>query len=235
VTMIEALPTPLYRGLGTEMGLVAADLLRSHGIDLRLGVGVDALDSDGGRVTAVRLTDGTIVDATVVVVGIGVRPNTDWLAGSGLTIDNGIVCDETLLAAPGVVAAGDVARWPNRRFGEVMRVEHWDNAVEMGRAAAQRLLAADGEAVPFEPIPWFWSDQFDRKIQLAGRPGADDEVEVVLGSVEDHKFVALYHRAGRLTAVLGFSQPGSVVKFRQLLADGPSIDDARALAVTLRR
>jgi 3-phenylpropionate/trans-cinnamate dioxygenase ferredoxin reductase component len=245
VTVIEALPSPLYRGLGTEMGMIAAELHRGRGTDLRLGVGVEGLDVGGdGRVSRVRLTDGSAVDAEVVVVGIGVRPCTDWLEGSGLTLDNGVVCDETLLAAPGVVAAGDLARWPNRHYGEVMRLEHWENAVEMGRAAGLRLLAGDHDsgwdgagAEPFESIGWFWSDQYDRKIQLAGHPGPDDQVEVVLGSVEDHRFVALYHRDDRVTAVLGFSRPAQVVKFRQLLDSGPpgpSLAEARALAHSLR-
>ena len=138
---------------GATLGMVCGELHRDHGVDLRLGVGVDAIEGDG-RVERVRLDDGTCIDADVVVVGIGVVPVTDWLVGSGLTLDNGVVCDETLLAAPGVtVAAGDIARWPNPLFdGEMMRLEHWTNAVEQGVAAARRLLVPDGEAAsPFAP------------------------------------------------------------------------------------
>ena len=110
-------------------------------------------------------------------------PVTDWLEGSGLTLDNGVVCDETLLAAPGIVAAGDVARWPNPMFdGELMRLEHWTNAAEQGVAAARRLLVADGAAPePFAPVPFVWSDQYDRKIQTVGHFRGDDEMEVVHG------------------------------------------------------
>ncbi|MCB0994984.1 MAG: FAD-dependent oxidoreductase, partial [Acidimicrobiales bacterium] len=154
VTLLEAAPVPLERALGERMGLVCAEVHREHGVDVRLGVGVESLRGTN-RVEAVVLADGTVVEADVVLVGIGVTPNTEWLEGSGLTIDNGVVCDATTLAAPGICAAGDVARWPNGRFGgEVMRVEHWDNAVEMGAHAARRLLADDHEAEAYEPVPW---------------------------------------------------------------------------------
>jgi 3-phenylpropionate/trans-cinnamate dioxygenase ferredoxin reductase component len=185
-------------------------------------VGIDG----GERVERVRLTDGTVLTADLVVVGIGVSPNTGWLDGSGLTIDNGVVCDATCLAAPGVVAAGDVARWPNARFDEVMRVEHWDNAIEMGAHAARTLLAGPGRALPFSPVPWFWSDQYDRKVQLAGRAGAGDTVEVVSGTVEERRFVALYGRGGRVVGVLGMNRPAQVMRWRSLLEQPTSWDDA---------
>jgi NADPH-dependent 2,4-dienoyl-CoA reductase/sulfur reductase-like enzyme len=234
VTVVEALPVPLERVLGADMGALTADLHREHGVDLRLGVGVDGFADDGaGHVSGVRLSDGTTIAARVVVVGIGVIPNTEWLDGSGLTIDNGIVCDETCLAAPGVVAAGDVARWPNARFGgEVMRVEHWDNAIEMGAAAARRLLALDADAVPYEPVPWFWSDLYDRKIQLAGRSGPDDEVQVVHGDVAERRFVALYGRGGRLVGALGWNRPRHVMQWRQRLLEGMDWGDALELGRT---
>ncbi len=169
VTVLEALPAPLVRGLGPVLGMVCGELHRDHGVDLRLGVGVAGFDGTA-RVERVRLDDGSAIDADVVVVGVGVGPVTDWLEGSGLQIDNGVVCDETLLAAPGVVAAGDVTRWPNPLFdGELMRLEHWTNAAEQGVAAARRLLYGDGAAPePFAPVPFVWSDQYDRKIQTVG-------------------------------------------------------------------
>ncbi len=231
VSLIEALPVPLERGLGAAMGGVMADLHRDHGVDLRLGVGV-VLVEGSDQVERVRLTDGSVLDVDLVVVGIGVAPNTDWLLESGLTIDNGVLCDETCLAAPGVVAAGDVARWPNRRFDEVMRVEHWDNAIEMGGHAARTLLAERSGWVgePYAPVPWFWSDQYDRKVQLAGRAAADDLVEVVSGSVPDRRFVAFYGRAGRLVGVLGMNQPAQVMRWRGLVEQGTSWDEALATA-----
>jgi len=166
-----------------------------------------------------------------VVVGIGVIPNTEWLEGSGLEIDNGVVCDATCLAAPGVTAAGDVARWPNQRFDEIMRVEHWDNAVEQGGHAAMRLLQDDDEARPFTPVPWFWSDQYDRKIQLAGRIRPDDEMQIVTGSVDERRFAALYGRAGRLVGVLGFNRPRHVMQYKTLIQEGSSYADALAAEI----
>ncbi len=225
VTMVEALPTPLGRVLGEQMGSVMADVHREHGVDLRTGVGVDSVNG-GDRVESVTLSDGSLIEADVVVIGIGVIPNTEWLDGSGLEIDNGIVCDATMLAAPGVTAAGDVARWPNHRFDEVMRVEHWDNAIEQGVHAAKRLLVDDSAAQPFTPVPWFWSDQYDRKIQLAGRVRADDDLEIVEGSLEEHRFAALYGREGRLVGVLGFNRPRHVMQYKMMIQDGVSFADA---------
>jgi 3-phenylpropionate/trans-cinnamate dioxygenase ferredoxin reductase subunit len=229
VTLIEMADVPLERALGAQMGAVCAAVHRDHGVDLRLGVGVDRVVGKH-RVEGVALSDGSSVSADVVVVGVGVLPNTEWLEGSGLEIDNGVMCDETCLAAPGIAAAGDVARWPNRRFGEIMRVEHWDNAVEQGVAAARRLLAGDGPGETFEPVPWFWSDQYDRKIQLAGRSGPDYDVEIVTGSVEERRFAALYGRDDRLMGVLGFNRPRHVMQYRQLIAEGTSFADALAFA-----
>jgi 3-phenylpropionate/trans-cinnamate dioxygenase ferredoxin reductase component len=236
VTILEALPVPLGQALGDAMGAVMGDLHRDHGVDARLGTavaGFDAGDAGGGgerRVERVRLADGAAIDADLVVVGIGVTPNTGWLEGSGLALDDGVVCDATTLAAPGVVAAGDVARWPSRRFGELMRVEHWDNAITMGEHAARRLLAGDGPGrdEPYDPVPWFWSDQYDRKIQLAGRSSGADEVRVVDGSTEERRFVALYRRGDRITGVLGMNRPRPLMTYRKLIERGATWDEALA-------
>ena len=227
VTVVEALTAPLIRVLGPEMGEVCAAVHRDHGVDLRTGVGVEGFDG-AGRVERVRLTDGSAVNASVVVVGIGVVPNTEWLEGSGLALDDGVVCDAAGLAAPGVAAAGDVARWPNRRFGEVMRVEHWDNAAAQGAHSARALL---GAAEPYEPVPWFWSDQYDRKIQLAGHVRPDDEVRVVAGSVAERRFAALYGRGGRLMGALGFNRPRHVMRYRAMIEQGAAFEEALAAEV----
>lgn len=227
VTMVEALDAPLIRVLGPEMGEVCAAVHRDHGIDLRTGVGVEGLDGTG-RVERVRLTDGSAVDASVVVVGIGVIPNTEWLEGSGLALDDGVVCDASGLAAPGVAAAGDVARWPNRRFGYPMRVEHWDNAAAQGAHSARALL---GATEPYQPVPWFWSDQYDRKIQLAGHVRPDDEVRVVAGSVAERRFAALYGRGGRLVGALGFNRPRHVMRYRAMIEQGAAFEEALAAEV----
>ena len=230
VTMLEALPAPLARAFPAEMGAACAALHHDHSVDLRCGVTVAGFEGDG-RVTGVRLGDGSIVEADVVVVGIGVVPETGWLESSGLALDNGVVCDATCAtSAPGVVAAGDIARWPNNLFGETMRVEHWSNAVEQGAAAARRLLAGPGEAVEFAPVPYFWSDQYDAKIQFLGRCCPTDEVRVVDGSVDERRFVALFGRDDRLVGALAFSRPRLLMAYRKLLAAKTSFEDAIAHA-----
>lgn len=257
VTLLEALPVPLARALGDEMGAVMGELHRDHGVDLRLAVGVAGFEGDG-RVERVRLADGGAVEADLVVVGIGVTPNTAWLEGSGLALDDGVVCDATTLVGPGIVAAGDVARWPSHRFGELMRVEHWDNAIAMGEHAARRLLAepAFSSGAPpdvtaptnaasggtasnpapglpaYDPVPWFWSDQYDRKIQLAGRSSQADEVAVVDGSPAERRFVALYRRGDRLAGALAMNRPRLLVTYRRLVERGASWDEALAAAAS---
>jgi 3-phenylpropionate/trans-cinnamate dioxygenase ferredoxin reductase subunit len=239
VTLIEALPVPLDRVLGREMGEVCARVHRENGVDLRLGTGVDHLDTitiDGvERVVGVTLSDGSSVAAEVVVVGIGVVVNTGWLEGSGLVLDDGVVCDDTLLAAAGVAAAGDIARYPSARFDQMLRIEHWETAIQGGEAAARRLLADERGETPvvFDPVPWFWSDQYDRKIQLAGRPSPGDVCEVVHGSTDEFRFVALYGRGDQLVGVLGMNRPRHVVQLRALLEDGVSLSEARERAIAL--
>jgi 3-phenylpropionate/trans-cinnamate dioxygenase ferredoxin reductase subunit len=220
-----------------------ADIHREQGVDLRLGVGVDGFVADveapvvsasetlGSRVAGVRLADGSVVPADVVVVGVGVAPNTGWLADSGLTVDNGVVCDATGLAAPGVVAAGDVARWPSARFDGPLRVEHWDNAITMGEHVARRLLHGDGTSPPvYDPVPWFWTDQYQRRIQLAGLGAGADEMVVVDGSLEERRFAAIYRRGGRIAGVLAMNRPRQVVVYRALIERQAPWDEALSLA-----
>ena len=229
VTVIEPLPVPLARGLGERMGQLCAEIHRDHGVDLRCGVGVAGFEGSG-RVERVRLSDGTTAPADLVVVGVGAAPETAWLAGSGLRLDDGVVCDPYCSAAPGVFAAGDVARWHNPLFAETMRLEHWSNAVEQGTYVAERLAGTDVGAQPFAPVPFFWSDQYDVKIQFAGRMRGDDEIRVVAGATEQRKFTALYGRAGKLVGVLAFSRPRDLAKYRRLVAQGTSFDAAVAAA-----
>ena len=239
VTVLEGAPSPLIRGLGVELGAAAASVHSRNGVDLRCGVQIVGIDGTAGRVTGVRLGDGAVVASDVVVVGIGVAPNTDWLAGSGLEVRDGIVCDASLNAGvPGVYAAGDCARWPNGAFAgfddEEMRVEHWTNAAEQGAAAARNLLAVSrGEpTTPFESVPFFWSDQFDSRIQFVGRAHGGDEVHLFAGST-DGDFAALYGYEGRLRGVLGVSMPKMVMPFRALLAAKATWAEAVAKAAAL--
>ena len=227
VTLVEPLPVPLARGLGEAMGRVCAELHRDQGVDLRCGVGVSGFQGHQ-RIERVTLSDGSSVEADLVVVGIGAAPETGWLEGSGLRLDDGVVCDAFCAAAPGVFAAGDVARWHNPLFGEEMRVEHWSNAVEQGSYVAERLAGTDLGAQPFAPVPFFWSDQYGVKIQFAGRMRPDDEVRLVAGSLAERKFTALYGRAGRLSGVLAWSRPRDLAKYRRLIAAATSFESALA-------
>jgi 3-phenylpropionate/trans-cinnamate dioxygenase ferredoxin reductase subunit len=231
VTVLEALPSPMVRGLGPVLGDTLAGLHRDHGVDLRTNVKIERFEGDG-RIERVRLAGGNTVDADIVVMGVGVAPETRWLEGSGLTVDDGIVCDATLLAAPGVVAAGDVARWPNHLFGtELMRLEHWTNAVEQGVHVAQRLLAPEGgQPAPFTPVPFVWSDQYDRKIQCVGVVGAHAHIHIAHGTLDDRQFVALFGVEGRIVGALGFNRARHVMQYRRMIAERATWDDAIAAA-----
>jgi NADPH-dependent 2,4-dienoyl-CoA reductase/sulfur reductase-like enzyme len=226
VSVIETLAVPLELALGERLGGMVADVHRDHGVDLRCGVRVSGFDGSE-RVASVRLEDGSRIDADLVVVGIGVAPETRWLESSGLEIDDGVVCDETSATpAPDVVAAGDIARWYNPLFQQSMRVEHWTNAVEQAEAAAKRLLNGPDGAEPFAPVPFVWSDQYDMKIQCAGRPQAGDELHIAHGSIEERRFVALFGRAGRLTGAVAFNRVRALMTYRKLLRSGCSWQDA---------
>ncbi len=219
VTVLEGAPAPLIRGLGMEMGEAIASLHLAQGIDLCCGVTVDAVTDAG-----VQCSLG-LIPADLVVVGIGVRPATDWLEGSGLIIDDGVVCDDYLRVSGPVgehnlvYAAGDIARWYHRGLDQVMRVEHWTNAAEQGAAAATNLLAAavGGEQVAYEAVPFFWSDQPPYRIQYLGRSGPDDQVTITEGSVEEGKWLAVYQHNGIITAALGVNNPKAVMPYRSLI------------------
>ncbi len=227
VTVVEPLGQPLERVLGPRIGAAVADVHREAGVDLRLGTGVGAVLGED-HVQGVRTADGDVIEADLVVVGIGVTPNTAWLEGSGLPVLNGVQCDATTLVAPGITAAGDVASWDSPRYGR-LRIEHWDNAVDMGRAAGRRLLAGDGEAEAFDPVPWFWSDQHDVRIQVAGRPTLPEQggdLAVVEGTIGEDRFVALYGRDGVVTGALGWNWPAKTVRYRMALEQGLRWDEA---------
>jgi 3-phenylpropionate/trans-cinnamate dioxygenase ferredoxin reductase subunit len=229
VVIVEPLPAPMARVLAPEIGAVCAGAHRDQGVDLRLGVGVAGLVG-GDRVERVRLSDGSEIPADVVVVGIGATPATDWLASSGLEIGDGVICDATCATrAPGVVAAGDVARWYHEGYGESLRIEHWTNAVEQADAAAARLLDGAGTP-PFAPIPFVWSDQYDLKIQAAGRLAPDDEVFVAHGSLAERRFVALFGRKGVLTGALAINRVRPLMAYRRMMREGVTFEAAVAAA-----
>lgn len=235
VTVLEALETPLEPALGELVGAAIGALHTRHGVTLRTGVTVSAIRPSSGAAGGadVALGDGEVLHGDVVVVGIGVVPNTEWLEGSGVELANGVVCDEALFAADGVVAAGDLCRWRWRHNGEdeLVRIEHWEVAAQAGAAAARSLLAGRRTAPPFDPVPYFWSDQYGLRVQVLGRPEPTDEVAVVDGALDagDSKFVALYGRRGKLAAALAVSRPRQLMAFRPLLVSGASWDEAREL------
>jgi 3-phenylpropionate/trans-cinnamate dioxygenase ferredoxin reductase subunit len=182
---------------------------------VRTGIGVTRLVGEQ-RVTGVELDDGTVVAADVVLVAIGAVPATEWLAGSGVTVGNGVICDAECQAAPGVYAAGDVASWHHQGFDEQMRVEHRMNATEQGMAAARNLLGAN---TPFTPVPYFWTDQYEAKIAAFGLLTPDAEVTVAQGDPAEGKFIAHYKRDGRLAGVFGWNMNRELRKERRLLAE----------------
>lgn len=217
VTLIEKATSPMLGALGKELAPRWAALHRQHGVDVRTGVGVDKFVGNG-QVKAVGLSDGSQVPADVVVIGLGVNPATDWLNGSGLKVDDGVVCDATGAVAGGadVVAAGDVARWWHPLYERHLRVEHWDHAGRQGAAAARTLLAGPKRAEPYQDIPYFWSDQYDVKVQMLGVATDYDALEIVEGDPDGWQFVAAYGRDGRTVAVLG-TVPGRVYAYQDTI------------------
>lgn len=228
VTIVEALPTPLVRAIGEEMGEALSALHSANGTDLRCGTAVESLEGTG-RVTGVRLADGTVLPADLVVAGIGAVPETGWLEGSGVELDNGVVADGTLATAlPGVYAAGDVVRWHNPLFDTLMRIEHWTSAAEQGAVAARNALDPDA-AKTYETVPYFWSDWYDSRIQFVGVPVVD-EIRIVSGSVEDQRFVALYRQGDRLVGALTLNRRADIMKYRVQIGRRTSWADALAFA-----
>ncbi|MBF9066665.1 NAD(P)/FAD-dependent oxidoreductase [Streptacidiphilus fuscans] len=245
VTVVEAAQVPLERALGPAMGRVCAALHADHGVRLVCGVGVASLEGRGpeergsegrGHVTGVRLADGRVLAADVVVVGVGVQPATEWLRGSGVRVDDGVLCDAGCASSiPRVVAAGDVARCPHAFVGTdvgATRIEHWTNALEQPRTAVRTLLSGTSAPGPTAP-PYFWSDQYGVRIQLAGHVRPGDVPEVVHGDLEARSFAAVYRRDGRdgrdgghgrdgrHVAVLAVDQPKLFARLRRTLTLAP--------------
>jgi NADPH-dependent 2,4-dienoyl-CoA reductase/sulfur reductase-like enzyme len=230
VSVVEALDVPLVRALGKAMGGVCGNLHQANGVELLTSVRPERVEKDGrGLLSGLRLEDGRLLGADVVVVGVGVVPETRWLQGSGIEIEDGVVTDEALFAADRVVAAGDLARWRDRSSGGMRRIEHWTNAAEQGVHAARSLVQGKGRAEAYSPVPYFWSDQYGLKIQVLGWPGPDDEVEVLEGSPEEFRFVAVYSSQGKITAALGFGMPRRLMGLRPLVETAARVESAREL------
>ncbi|MFC8827365.1 NAD(P)/FAD-dependent oxidoreductase [Streptomyces sp. NPDC057137] len=211
VTLLEPAPVPLARAVGEKVGRALTRAHRDHGVDLRTGVTVEGVLSHDGQATGVRLTDGSEVAGHDIVVGIGSHPNTEWLQDSGLPLDDGLVCDEFSMAAPRVHGVGDVARWHNPLFGVTMRIEHRTNAAEQGLAVARNVLEPDARR-PFAPVPYFWSDQYDMRIQAYGYLPGHDEVAVVDGDLGTRSFIAAYRNANHLAGIVAVNMPPKTLR-----------------------
>lgn len=220
VVLVEPQPAPLASVLGQQIGDLVTRLHRAEGVDVRCGVGVSDVSGDD-RVRKVTLSDGIELDADIVIVGIGSHPATEWLEGSGLEIDNGVVCDEAgRTSAPHVWAIGDVASWRDDVGGQV-RVEHWSNVADQARVLVPSMLGQEPPAAV--SVPYFWSDQYDVKIQALGEPEATDTVHIV--EDDGRKFLAYYEREGVVVGVVGGGFPGKVMKVRAKIAAGAPISD----------
>ncbi|OUD03843.1 NAD(P)/FAD-dependent oxidoreductase [Streptomyces swartbergensis] len=217
VAVVEAARTPLAGPLGESMGAMVSALHADHGVRLLCGVGVKGLSGER-RVDAVLLEDGRGIPADIVVVGVGARPCVEWLAGSGVELDNGVKCGaDGRTGLAGVVAVGDCANWYDPRAGAHRRVEHWTGARERPDAAVATLLAGGATEPGVPRPPYFWSDQYGVKIQFAGHAAGADSVAVEEGSPDDRNVLAVYRRAGQPVAVLGMNQPRLFTRWRKEL------------------
>lgn len=224
VEMIEVLPAPMSRALGTRVGRLLGRMHTDNGVRVRCGV-TAARAFGSGRVEAVELSDGARLDADVVVLGLGVTPATDWLQGSGLDIVDGVSCDSSLRAVgrPDIYAVGDVARWTHPHFDESLRVEHWTNANEHADVVASSIV---GEHKVAGGVPYVWSDQYDQKIQIVGRPRAGDDITVLEDPCGRHG--AVYEREGRVVGMLTIDSPRKMLKGRRAISAGSSASELLA-------
>ncbi|MGW8379844.1 FAD-dependent oxidoreductase [Streptomyces sp. ODS28] len=215
VTVVDPVDVPLERALGREMGELADTLHGDHGVrrvqDRTVGF------TGEGRVTGVCLAGGEVLPADTVLVGVGVQPVTEWLAGSGVAVDDGVVCDAGCASSvPNVVAVGDVARRPDPFTGRHARVEHWTSAMEQAGCAVRTLLAGVSEPPPVR-VPYFWSDQFGVRLQFAGYAAPGARPRIVEGDVQDRSFTAVYYRQESPVAVLSMNRPKPFNRLRRTL------------------
>jgi NADPH-dependent 2,4-dienoyl-CoA reductase/sulfur reductase-like enzyme len=238
VTLIDIAPYPMPV-LGAEAGERAARLHTRHGVRLRLGQSVEAIEGDG-HVTAVTLVGGERIDADVVLVAVGAVPNSEWLIGSGIELLAGaVVCDEFCFAVgtdgssiENVVAVGDVAAWRHPHAAGPVSIEHWTNARDMAAAAAANLLAEPGGRTPFTSVPTFWSDQYDVKIKSAGFLRAATSFTVVEEDPDKPSLVVEAHRGGELVGAIVFNKNRAIIGYqRKLIGDGAVAEVPRGQVV----
>ena len=218
VTLLERMPQPMLAAVGEQLGQQVAELHRSRGVDVRLNTEVTRL-SGAGRVVHAHLADGSVVPTDLVVAALGSRPETSWLEDSGLRLDDGVVLDDSGLAAPGISAAGDVARWPHPLLDhELIRVEHYSNAVDQGRLAARALLGSP-QRDRVAPLPSFWSHLYDWRLQSVGFTGSRFDFRMVEHDTSD-RLVGEYRHHGRLVGAITNRRPRDLVGYRLQLLEG---------------
>ena len=224
VDLVELLEAPLVRALGSAPASRVAALLRVHGVALHTRVGVDEIIQADACVSKVRLTDGTALSADGVVVALGVVPDVGWLTGSGIELADGIRCtDEGRTSLPDVFALGDAAEWWHEGAGGHRRVEHWTSVIDQADVVARNIADPDAH-VRLSAVPYFWSDQFDVKIQALGFVSATADIEEL---TVNGKPLYLYSRDGILEAGVGFSATRAVMRLRPLIGAGARIEEAR--------
>jgi NADPH-dependent 2,4-dienoyl-CoA reductase/sulfur reductase-like enzyme len=235
VTIVEAAPVPLVRAVGETVGGALAGLHERNGTRLVCGAQVERVPGTE-HVTGAVLSTGEVIDADVIIVGIGAAPATGWLIGSGVALspaDGGVLCDEYLrTSVAGVYAAGDVVHWPNGVFGATMRLENWTNASDQGTQAAINALFPD-KARPYETVPYFWSDWYGNRIQFVGTADAA-EVCFASGGPDADKFLALYRDGNRLVGAATLNEPRLIMKYRRLIANRGSWQEALDLLNSVR-
>jgi 3-phenylpropionate/trans-cinnamate dioxygenase ferredoxin reductase component len=233
VEVVEPFALPLLRVVGPEVAAVYEGIHRDHGVRFHLGQSAERFEGTG-RVEAVVTSQGTRVGCDFAVVGVGIQPNTDVVEGTDIAVDNGVVVDEYCRTnVDGVFAAGDVANHQHPLFGRRMRVEHWDNALKQGAAAARNMM---GAPVIFDDPHWFWSDQYDHNLQYLGFAPEWDEL-VVRGSMQERAFVAFYLRDGLVRAAVGVDRGRDVRRSAGLVRAARPVDPAllRDESVDLRQ
>ncbi|MEU5696603.1 FAD-dependent oxidoreductase [Actinosynnema sp. NPDC020468] len=214
VAIVSRSATLLGSAVGKNIADTVTEAHRARGVRMAMGVKIRHWVRQAGGV-AIHLSDGQVFFAAVVVIAVGASPSTAWLRGSGLQLEDGVLCDTGCHVVGGVdiVAAGDVAKWPNLRFGgRPRRVEHWLNAVEMGRAAAENLLAGRQNSRPFTPVPRFWTEQYGMRIQGSGVPGLGKDTTTLAGSQKDHRTITGFVDDGRLVGMVGLDAPTAMIK-----------------------
>jgi len=232
VTVLEQAKLPLLRVLGYDVAQFFADLHLDHEVDLRCGVQVEAVTGADGRVTGVRLGDGTRLGADLVLVGVGISPNDYLAADAGLEMDNGILVNERLQTSdPAIYAAGDVANAYHPWLARHLRVEHWANARRQGAAAAKAML---GQDVSFDRLPYFFSDQYDVGMEYTGYVEPDGYDEIVFrGDVGAREFVAFWLADGRVLAGMNVNVWDVTKPIEELITSRRKVDPGRLADVAV--